>query len=68
MPKEQKYKAFIDAIARLTQAGWTVQFQSEFDTFVLNVPGKDHYHCIDDRDFPTGATNWLNNLSTDRAQ
>lgn len=60
--KDQRYKAFVEAIGRVVAAGWTVQIQEEFGTFLINVPGIDHYHCIDDRAFPIGATNWLNSL------
>jgi len=59
-------EAFIAAIARLTQAGWMVQFKGECNTFVVIVPGKGHYHCVDDHDFPTDTIDWLNELDLDR--
>lgn len=66
MTKEGKYKAFIDAIGRITLKNHSVEFLGEFlgegDTFVLVVSGIGHYHCIDDNNFPVGATNWLNSL------
>jgi hypothetical protein len=62
MTKEGKYKAFVDAIGRITLKNHSVEFLGEFSTFVLVVPGIGHYHCIDDNNFPVGATNWLNSL------
>lgn len=67
MTKEQKYKAFVDAMIAIAQQGYNIEIAAEFDTVVIAVFNEQtehvcHHHCIDDNSFPIGTTNWLNNL------